>query len=339
MLRLGGKGNCSSVGFRWICRCGPGKWMTLILTALAPPAVIHVSDRFVSRALSTGGHLEHDAFSNKTVVVVAEHCWLVLGYTGQAYFGQYTTDQLLASAISSVDLSGTTTFGTRFNAEGVDYREVIRRVAAAIRPATTATTVSIAGYFDPKNQDSARQLFVDVIASADGHVHVRPRIKQRSQPLHYNHIHPVGWVDKAVTQDISSFCQSAGDADPETVRGQLVELLMRAGSRDIPVGQDTMSVVLYPYEGKGQIKFRSADPVRQADIMSRSSGGDYRAYAGYCTPYVLIGGGAIWEPSIATRNATFGQRGGATFEVSGFDTNQPPDIYVAPQDRTPPPSR
>ncbi|MBA4000161.1 hypothetical protein [Brevundimonas sp.] len=69
--------------------------MTLILTAVTPHMVLHLSDRLVTR----DGWKIHDPMSNKTVVYRAKDGFLVIGYAGLAYQGVLPTDEWIAEQL------------------------------------------------------------------------------------------------------------------------------------------------------------------------------------------------------------------------------------------------
>jgi hypothetical protein len=316
--------------------------MTLILGAVMPKAVVHVSDRLISKERA-GKYKAHDARSNKTIIVVAEGCWLVLGYTGQAYFGSQPTDQYLASAISGMRLQGNTVMGPMFDSRGVGYREVIGRTADALRAASVPTTVLVTGYYNVS--DFARQLLLTVDAAGDSTVRVCSRLKTRRQPVHYFRAGAVGWVDHDVLQRLRGVEQAiSADAPAETLRQGLVQLVIDTASRDIAVSQDTASVVLLPYEGRGEVRFHALKPIGQADLLQRTLSADYRDRSALCTPYILIGGRGIAEPTVATGNFSTGARYGPNswvhFDITGYDMDTSTGRFGAgPQVRTTPPRR
>ncbi|MDV8055531.1 hypothetical protein, partial [Rhodococcus sp. IEGM 1343] len=67
--------------------------MTLILAATVGHHVFHTSDRLITVPSRVKNRSQAwDIASNKTVIVVASDCWLVIGYTGLAYLDGIPTD-------------------------------------------------------------------------------------------------------------------------------------------------------------------------------------------------------------------------------------------------------
>jgi hypothetical protein len=67
-------------------RPAKGSQVTLILGGVWNGYALHASDRQVSkRNKRKSPYVAHDLHSNKTIIVVAQDCWLVIGYAGLAY--------------------------------------------------------------------------------------------------------------------------------------------------------------------------------------------------------------------------------------------------------------
>ena len=67
--------------------------MTLVLSATAGYHVFHASDRLTTiTPTPKNPDRAWDIHANKTVIVCGLDCWLVLGYTGLAYFDDKPTD-------------------------------------------------------------------------------------------------------------------------------------------------------------------------------------------------------------------------------------------------------
>jgi hypothetical protein len=104
--------------------------MTLILSAVTNHCAFHASDRQVSKKERPNSRYRpHDLHSNKTVIVVARDCWLVIGYTGLADLDDKPTDQFIAEAISQRKLGeGSSVHFGDFRDSRLHYMEVRRRI-------------------------------------------------------------------------------------------------------------------------------------------------------------------------------------------------------------------
>lgn len=122
--------------------------VTLILGGVWNGYALHASDRQVSKRKKPSSPYEaHDLHSNKTIIVVAQDCWLVIGYTGPAYLDDKPTDQFIAEAVSQRELGGgrSVHFGD-FRDPGLHYMEVRRLIVDAARTPVYAMNSTISAY-------------------------------------------------------------------------------------------------------------------------------------------------------------------------------------------------
>jgi hypothetical protein len=125
--------------------------VTLILGGVWNGYPLHASDRQVSKRKKPSSPYEaHDLHSNKTIIVVAQDCWLVIGYTGLAYLDDKPTDQFIAEAVSQRELGGGRSVQSGdFRDPGLHYMEVTRRIVDALTTAYSRLDQQ-SGIFQPR---------------------------------------------------------------------------------------------------------------------------------------------------------------------------------------------
>lgn len=98
-------------------------------------------------ALAQSDSSEHDPHSNKTVIVCARGCWIVMGYTGLAYLDGKPTDQLIAEAVSGYDDLSDSAFSFWRPPPELHYREIRNRVEQKLRSAYSRLPKTVAAQY------------------------------------------------------------------------------------------------------------------------------------------------------------------------------------------------
>ncbi len=117
--------------------------MTLSLTIQSRSIVVQAADRLVSRS-DTGD--PWDRVANKTVLCSCADGAAVVTYSGAAIIGRRFTDEILASAPGSQDLSDAT-FSARIGPERrCDVGQTVLRMTGAIRRAASVLALPASQY-------------------------------------------------------------------------------------------------------------------------------------------------------------------------------------------------
>lgn len=326
--------------------------MTLIVSAVVGNWAIHASDRLVGKKRTPAAEpIEHDAHSNKTVIVCARECWVVMGYTGLAYIAGRPTDQLIAEAVSGYDDLSDAAFTYWQPPTDLHYREIRDRVEAKLGSAYATLPKSVASRY-------ATTVLGAGIQRKGGKVHkVMFRTTARGDSVASAELGPtvddfrafrvyaVGMthrptLDRAQDRIRALHCPPEELAD--TVRDILKDAVLETHSL-VPasVGEDVMTVVLDNQNRNVRTALHVADPARQAALHQQAMADGDEQFASLLTistPFALTPG-MIYGPSVANPGGWI-MNNGITFEFSGFD-NDPPrwqgNAFFAAQPRKPKP--
>lgn len=236
--------------------------MTLVLTAVAKQHVFHASDRLLTYRTTRGGDV-WDAEANKTVIVMGDDCWLVLGYTGAAYVGGRSTAQLLAECISGVaDLSTGGFIGWQ-RPRPFHLQAIVDRLVTCLNTAWLAV---------PSHQRaSGLQVSIGGIQNATPRpAHVLWDLSLQPSGIfavHRADLSGFRWdagyalttVGAAAAEEIEQLradLREHGEESPEVFRDLLVECVQRTAAREPTVGRDTMAVVLKPAADRIEVYYR-----------------------------------------------------------------------------------
>ncbi|MBF6166229.1 hypothetical protein IU486_15855 [Streptomyces gardneri] len=289
--------------------------MTLILSAVTRGFVFHASDRLFT--IKRRGSVESwDPKANKTLVVVGDDCWLVLGYTGLAYLDGKPTDQFLAEAISGIpDLSaGGMRLYTR--PPGLHYAAIIQRIVEAVStkyeelpPATRAYPLIVAGTGIQLTRPRNRELTFRLGFSDKGYDGGLGLTERYPSIWRYSCI-PAGDVNYALHEKMRERLRSSETLDsPESFRKILVDGVQETAAQSEYVGDDVISVVLNPATQEINVHFDRADPSQVITPGKASSfEGDMKHRLEVYTPYVLLPR-AIFSPSVASVGGWCGSDG------------------------------
>jgi hypothetical protein len=324
-----------------------GGSVTLILGGVWNGYALHASDRQVSKRKRPSSPYEaHDRHSNKSIIVVAQDCWLVIGYSGLAFLDDKPTDQFIAEAVSQRELGGggSVHFGD-FRDRGLHYMEVRRRIVEAMTAAYSrldrqardiSTTVLIAGVQLTKPR--LRNILFKFSVQA-GMFSPCPDKPKRHLPRNDWELTHVGTEDPAVLDVLArmvSRFEAQGALTVDYFRDILMDTIQEAAKVSDVVGDDVMGVILSPTRRFGQSYFRPGDEIRQAQIAQISTDQSIYDTRSISTPYVLIPGG-IFEPSVASGSWTIGDHR-CRIEVSGFQPEgSQRSVYLGGQHREPKP--
>lgn len=236
--------------------------MTLVLTAVSKLHVFHASDRLLTYRDGRGVQT-WDAEASKTVIVMGDDCWLVLGYTGTAYIDGRSTAQLIAEIISGVADLGTGAFiswqrPSPFHVQAIAERLVTglnavwQRLLATRR--ASGLQVSIGGIQNASPRPA--HILWDVSLHSDG-----------TFALHKTDLSGFRWdagytmtaVGAPLTEEIELLrarLRDRGEDSPNTFRDLLVESVQRTAAREPTVGRDVMTVVLKPTSDRIETSYR-----------------------------------------------------------------------------------
>jgi hypothetical protein len=333
--------------------------MTLILTAVtADWKVLHASDRLVSKKVGSGPHTEHDPDTNKTVVVLTDWCFLVVGYSGRAYFGSFSTDQFMAKAITRHGFTPGQWIGVGdgfLDGVNLDYHQIMQRLLSELRssyqkgrdPANgTPLTLAVGGWEILKKQDPSpnvpkktRQILKTIVVDSSGVSQTNYAKKSARTNIFGYQYSAIGWLDAEVERKFNTLGQIPYTSAEQSV-SEFIRLIEDTGKRSVPVGESAMSVILEPRIGLATIAFHGPDTAQLSKLADKSSKGEFTDAPTLVTPYVLIGGGPVIEPTILLGNMEFSGGGGYRVRVTAWDSPAiVPMRYAVPQHRMPPPRR
>lgn len=236
--------------------------MTLVLTAVAKMHVFHASDRLLTYRTARGVGT-WDAEASKTVIVMGDDCWLVVGYTGAAYLSGRTTAQFLAECISGVADLSTGGFISWLRPTPFHVQAIAERLVTCLDAAWST--------LPPQQRASGLQVSIGGLQNAS------PRPKHilwdvSLQPsgifaLHKTDLSGFRWdagyamsaLGVPVADEIEALrvrLRSRGEASPDGFRDLLVEGVQRTAAREPTVGRDVMTVVLKPGADRIEVCYR-----------------------------------------------------------------------------------
>ena len=282
--------------------------MTLILAATVGHHVFHASDRLIT----VPGRVKNrsqawDIASNKTVIVVASDCWLVIGYTGLAYLDGIPTDQFIAQAISGQkNLAGSGISAWGLPADRMHYRAITSRLSAAIENAYTRlpshvrrypTTVLGAGL--QQAAPRLRQIMFETVHSESGTTHTE--LAKRHVPNQTFHVNAVGSYNPLVHGMLRQALKKHGFTSAHKFQSLMTDAVRTTGQMSDLVGEDVLAVTLQPTERRIEVTFNQADTSTQIP-MPAGAGGDPDQWADHprvYTPFALLPG-MIFHPAVAS---------------------------------------
>ncbi|HJT92686.1 MAG TPA: hypothetical protein VJ777_12175, partial [Mycobacterium sp.] len=227
--------------------------MTLIVAAVAGNWAFHASDRFVSVDPTPDNPTgEYDPHSNKTVVVLGTDCWVVLGYTGWAFFDGKPTDRLIAEALSGYDELAPAMSTFWQPPPDLHYREIRRRVEETLKDAYTRLSAAnrkvpalvLASGLQRKDNIVTKVMFrTTVVGDTATSVEMRPDTQQFSA----FYIDAVGMVkneiiDRAKARLTAVNCPA--DEAAEQARDILRDAVLETSALTDKVGDNVMTVML-----------------------------------------------------------------------------------------------
>lgn len=310
--------------------------MTLIVSTVLGNWAIHASDRLVGRKPTPKSTaIEHDAHSNKTVIVCVSECWIVMGYTGLAYFDDKPTDQFIAEAVSGYDDLSEAAFIPWRPQPGLDYREIQNRVQAKLNDAYARLPKSVAGQYAPiilgagiqRKNGKVHKVMFRMTAQADSvaSIELGPTVDTfsafRTHAVGMVHKPTLGRADRRI-RALRYPPAELASATRDILKDVVLETHSLARSA---VGADVMTVVLDNENHIVRTALHIDDPIRQAawhqqaglneqavNIAGENSG-DLKTVS---TPFVLTPG-MIYGPSVANPGSWM-MNNGITFDFSGF---------------------
>lgn len=326
--------------------------MTLIVSAVVGNWAIHASDRLVGKKPTPkAAAVEHDRHSNKTVVVCARECWVVIGYTGLAYLDGRPTDQLIAEAVSGCDDLSDSTFTVWRPPPELHYREIRNRIERKLKGAYARLPKAIAARYATSvlgagiQRKDGRVHKVMFRATAHGDFVSSAELGPTVNAFQAFRMYAVGMshrptLDRAQSRIKALSCpkEELADAVRDILKNVVLDVHALAPTS---VGEDVMTVVLDNESRIVRTALHLADPAKQAVLHRQAMvNGDERfaKLTTIATPFVLTPG-MIYGPSVANPGGWI-MSNGITFDFTGFDDDPPRwqgDAFFSAQPRKPKP--
>lgn len=316
--------------------------MTAIFSAVNAGVVFQVSDRLISLVDRRGKVVgDHDAASNKTVVVVGPDAMVSISYSGLAYLEGVPTDAWLARwASGNPELSprGGMSLARRvpMQAQAILDRLLAGLEAQTARDRKSGLEIVVAGRQARRNNEAVPVLWrISARPDEPPELVRRDTGHRRMTALSFESI---GSADKGIVDDLATIVDGrtvrTGE-DADAVEGTLVRAMREAARAGPGIGPSSMSVRLWT-DDLPHVSARYW-PVEPEDTTLSDGTAVPAAYSPWLvTPKAIIG------PALY-----FGGRGGASPEGVSFEVYVPPgpvwdgDTLLAgfdTPDRAPPPA-
>ncbi|MDT5330850.1 MAG: hypothetical protein QOF31_2147, partial [Mycobacterium sp.] len=238
---------------------------------------------------------------------------------------------------------------------GLDYDQIMQRLLPELRsgyqqrrdPANgTLLTLAVGGWEILKKQDAnpnvpkkTRQILKTIVIDSSG-VHQTNYVKKAARTNVFGYQYSaIGWLDAEFERQFNAL-GTIPYTGAEASVSEFIRLIEDTGRRPVPVGESAMSVILEPRIGLATIAFHGPDTAQLSRLADKSSKGEFTDAPNLVTPYILIGGGPVIEPTTMLGNMEF--FGGAGYRARVTAWNSPttvPMSYAVPQHREPPPRR